>query len=90
MSLAMLKREQTRTRLHGTQVTQSSTPAERIAAIRSIVDGHQYAKVDGVTVDGFSASAIIAVYDKINDENKAKYAALSVAKMASIAFKLVS
>ncbi len=35
-------------------------------------------------VDGFSASHIVAVYDALNDENKAKYAALHVAKMASI------
>lgn len=81
--------EPTRTRQHGTRVTQSQTPEERIAAIRQIVTEHQYAKVDGVMVDGFSASAIIAVYDALNPANQAKFAALPIAKMASVAFKLV-
>jgi hypothetical protein len=80
--------EPTRTRQRGTQVTRSSTPEEKIAAIRRIVTEHQYAKIDGCTVDAFSASAIIQVYDALNEENKAKYASLSIPKMASIAFKL--
>ncbi len=80
--------EPTRTRQHGTRVVKSSTPDEKIAAIRRIYDEHQYGKVDGVTVDGFSASAIIQVYDALNAENKAKFAACSIPKMASIAFKL--
>lgn len=81
--------EPSRIRQHGTRVTAAATPAEKIAAIRRIVTEHQYAKIDGVTVDGFSASAIIAVYDALNTDNKARYAALSIPRMASIAFQLV-
>lgn len=77
-------------RKHGTKVTQSANGLERIAAIRQIVDAGQYAKVDGIMVDLFSASAILQVYDAINDANKEKYRNLSVSKMANIAFKLIN
>jgi hypothetical protein len=85
----MNNKEITRIRKHGTRVTKPSTPEERISAIRAIVTNSQYAKVDGIMVDGFSASAIVQVYDAISDANKAKFSALPVWKMASIAFKLV-
>ncbi len=83
----MDNKEVTRIRKHGTKVTKPSTPDERIAAIRSIVTNSQYAKVDGVMVDGFSASAIVQVYDAISDVNKVKFSSLPVGKMAKIAFK---
>jgi hypothetical protein len=41
-------------------------------------------------VDLFSASAIVQVYDAINEENKVKYGRLPLPKMASIAFKLAA
>lgn len=81
--------EGTRVRQQGTRVTMPKTPAERIAAVRQIVAEHQYAKIDGHMVDGFSASAIVQVYDALNDVNKAKYAAMPVDKMAAVAFKLM-
>lgn len=63
--------------------------SERIAKIRKIVEEKSFNKVEGVSIDLFSASAIIAVYDVLNAENKAKYAALPIRKMATVAFKLV-
>jgi hypothetical protein len=42
-----------------------------------------------VKVDAFSASAIIQVYDAINDTNKAKFAAMSIHQMATVAYKLM-
>lgn len=42
-----------------------------------------------ILVDGFSASAIVQVYDALNDENKIKFSNLNVSKMAAIAFKFV-
>jgi hypothetical protein len=80
--------EPTRVREQGTKVTLSKTPEEKIAAIRAIVTAGQYAKVNGIMVDLFSASAIISVYDAVNDENKARYAKLSIHSMAKLAFKL--
>lgn len=61
---------------------------DKIAKLRDIaVNG--YAKVDGKTVDSYSASAIIKVYDALNDENKLRYISLPVYQMASMAFKLL-
>jgi hypothetical protein len=40
-----------------------------------------------VALDSFSASAIVQVYDALNETNKAKFAALAIQKMAAVAFK---
>ena len=69
----MNTRETTRTRQEGTKVTNPANGLERISAIREIVTNHQYAKIDGVMVDGFTASGIVQVYDAINEVNKGKY-----------------
>ena len=84
----MNRREPTRTRLHGTPVTNPATGAERIAAIRRIVSDGQYAKVDGTMIDLFSASAVVAVHDALNETNQQRFSALPAARMALIAFKL--
>ena len=83
-------REQTRTRVQGTQVTNPASGIERINAIRQIVTEKQYAKIDGIMVDLFSASAIIGVYDNINETHQAKYRELPVYRMADIAFKIMN
>ena len=84
----MDQREQTRVRLGGTHVTRPLSGEERVAAIRRIVEEKQYAKVDGTMIDLFSASAIIAVYDALNEQNKARYAAMPAGRMGLVAFKL--
>jgi hypothetical protein len=81
--------EPTRTRKHGTRVTKTKDGDAIIAACRSIVANGQYEKINGHMVDSFSASAIVKVYDAISDANKAKFTALPVARMASIAFQLL-
>lgn len=80
--------EPTRIREHGTHVTNTTLDgqASKITALRDILV-HGMAKIDGVTVDSFSASAIVQVYDAINEANKVKFLALPVHKMAQIAFK---
>ena len=66
-----------------------------IAKIRDVVKNKQNKVIkDPVTkrnmrMDGFSASAIIQVYDAINTSNKKKFAKLPLLKMQSIAFKFV-
>ncbi len=86
----MDNKEQTRTREQGTQVTNPKDGLERINAIRQIVTDKQYAKVDGIMVDLYSASAIINVYDNINDVQKDKFRNLPTARMADIAFKVLN
>jgi hypothetical protein len=41
-----------------------------------------------VALDTFSASAIVAVYDALNLENRERFLKLGVLKMAKVAFKL--
>lgn len=59
-----------------------------IDACRKIVAEKQAAKVNEVMVDLFSASAIVQVYDAINEANRAKLVSFPVAKVADISFKL--
>lgn len=82
--------EPTRIREHGTRITRTNgNPALRIQALRDVLV-HGYAKIDGYAVDSFTASAIIAVYDALNDANKAKYASMKTLRgMASVAWKFV-
>ena len=40
-------------------------------------------------VDGYSASAIVQVYDALNTSNKNKFSKLGLLKMQSVAFKFV-
>lgn len=80
--------EPTRTRTHGTRVTNPANATERIDAVREIIE-HGYAKIDGYAVDLTTAHAIVTVYDALNDTNREKFASLPVNKMASVAWKLV-
>ena len=64
--------------------------AEGIEACRRIVAEKQAAKVNQVMVDLFSASAIVRVYDAVNDENKARLEAKPVAIVADIVFRLLN
>lgn len=48
-----------------------------------------YAKVNEVLVDSFTASAIVGVYDRVNDKNKAKMVEFPVGYVAELCFKLL-
>ena len=85
----MHKLEPTRTRQAGTRVTKAKDGDQIIGACRSIVANGQYEKINGHMVDLFTASAIVKVYDAINEANQAKFKALPVVRMASIAFQLL-
>ena len=63
--------------------------ADGIDQCREIVRRKQYAKVNEVMVDLFSASAIVKVYDNLNPNNQAKLVLLPVAGASDIAFKLI-
>ena len=79
----------TRTRKHGTKETMPETGAERIAAVRDVVE-NGYAKIDGETVDFTTASAIGLVYDHITPVQQEDYAKRPVGKMATMAWKLLT
>ena len=42
-----------------------------------------------VLLDTFSASAIVAVYDALNEKNRESYGRMPLQKMAMVAFRLV-
>lgn len=48
------------------------TGKEKIQKCREIVKEHQAEEIDGVLMDAFTASAVVQVYDALNDENKEK------------------
>jgi hypothetical protein len=79
----------------GKNITEAVKEPEVITKIRGIVKNHQHASIKdpklgkSVKVDAFSASAIIQVYDAINDTNKAKFAGMSIHQMATVAYKLM-
>ena len=77
----------TRQRKHGTMETATLDNDAKVKAIRDVIT-NGYAKVNGVMVDIFSASAIIQVYDALGEANKEKYKKLAIHRMADVAFKL--
>ena len=80
---------QTRTREHGTRDHWPKDGAERIAAFREIVSECQHAKIDGCSIDLFSASIVVQVYDNLNEQNKTKFAGCTARKMALVALKML-
>ena len=71
-------------------MTHPTVGTDRVDALRRIVAEGQYAQVDGVRVDLFTASAILTVYDALSASNRARYAAFPVLTMARLAFRLAS
>ena len=60
-----------------------------IAKVKDIVKNKQAIKIDGTTVDLFTASAISQVYNKVNDVNKKKMDGMKIIPLANIAMKLL-
>lgn len=53
------------------------------------VSGNQRRKGHWIALDAFSASAIVAVHDALNEANRKRFAKLPLVKMAHVSFKLV-
>ena len=68
---------------------------EIIQVARRIVKNSQFEKVKDpvsgkrMALDMFSASAIVAVYDKLSDKNKASMVKQPLPKMVTLVFKLI-
>ena len=60
-----------------------------INKVSQIVSNKQAAQINGVLVDLFTASAIMQVYNAINDKNKEKMAKASITKMAAVAMNII-
>ena len=59
-----------------------------VKAARDVVKKKSAKKIEGVILDLFTASAIVQVYDAVNQQNKKKMDGLKMHQLASIAFKL--
>jgi len=62
----------------------------KIQQLKKIVADCQHAKVDGVDVDLFTASAVVQVHDALNETNQAKFVSLDIMKMVDLTWKLVA
>ena len=62
------------------------TPVE---VARRIVQNGQYEKYKGMMLDTFTASAIVKVYDSVNDSNKKKLDSLKLPKLVNVVWKLL-
>ena len=59
-------------------------PEGNMAKIFKIVIDKQYAKIGGTIVDLFSASALVKIFDAVNDSNKKKLNKMNINKLAYI------
>jgi len=57
--------------------------------MRDIVDNKQAKKIKGTIVDLFTASAVVQIYDKVNDSNKSKMEKLPLPKLVDLAYKIM-
>lgn len=73
-------------------IKEEATEPQVIVDLRDVLEnGYKFIK-DPKTgkkmkVDSYTASAIIQIYDKLDDNTKAKYAGLGLLKMQDIAFR---
>lgn len=75
-----------RVRPSGHSVVGGLEGVEIIDAMRDIVKRRAYSNINGVTVDTFSASAVIAIYDNVNEVNKQKLLVMSVVRLIAVCF----
>lgn len=73
----------------GTKCFWPKQDADKIEAFRQIVADKQYAMIEGITVDSFTASAVVKVYENINEANQVKLAAMPVPRIARVCMNLI-
>ena len=56
-----------------------------VAAAREVVASKQHTKHEGILIDGWTAQAIVNVYDALSPENQAKVANVGLAPFAGFA-----
>lgn len=72
------------------EVTEESLNEETVIDIaRRVIDKGGAEKVKGVMLDTFTASAIVQVYDKVNDSNKQKMEKMPLPKLAAAVWKIL-
>lgn len=61
---------------------------DRMTKVRAVVDARQCARIEGHLVDLTTANMLVRVHDALNPENQKTFAALPLAKMVSVGWKL--
>ncbi len=60
-----------------------------VETCRKIAEEKQRGKYEGAWIDLYTASAVIRVYDALNEVNKAKIDACDYRKVVAVAWKMV-
>ena len=63
---------------------------EGLAEMRKIVASCTASKINECFIDMWSASAVVKVYDAVNEKNKARLLALPVARVCQIAMQVLA
>jgi hypothetical protein len=63
---------------------------DRMTQLRKIVADRQANRVEGLFVDGFTASAVVQVFDACNEHNKALLLSFPLRKMVAVVWKVVN
>ena len=74
----------------GDYKTKVKTPEEKEAAFRWIVANNQYLYVNGTIVDGFTASAVVQVFDALNSDSKKLLLNFNLNKIVDIVWKIIN
>jgi len=61
---------------------------DKIVALRSIVKNKQFAMIDDVIIDLFSANLTCQVYDALSSANRIKLEMLKIDRMVNLALKI--
>jgi hypothetical protein len=64
-------------------------PEERLAQFEDIVNSKSHKKIEGKTVDLYTASMIVKVAKALKDENRNKFLSLPLDKMVAMGWKLI-
>jgi hypothetical protein len=72
------------------QANLNPTPDEKLKILKKIVENKQADEIDEMTVDMQTANIILKVYDALSPNNKPKYMATPIKKMADFAWKAVA
>lgn len=62
---------------------------DRMKILRRIVENSQYEDIDGMRMDGFTASMLVQIYDALGDKQKQQFSNLPLSKMVDIGWNLM-
>ena len=70
-------------------VMEAEKEGKRITALQKIVKTHTAGKIDGQTVDAFTAGGLVKLYDSLSEKNRPKFERLPLPKLVDFMWKQV-